>query len=332
MVTLLERLTQRARITSAVRAFFDAQAFVEVDTAVALEAPAQELYIDAPEVTITGAVGPLRRFLQTSPELPMKRLLAAGLTHIYQIAPVFRDGDWSPCHRPEFRLLEWYRRGASWTSLLDDCEGLLRAAARAAGGDGGSLRVGDKSIDLERPFVRLSVQAAFVEHAGFSLLDNLESAALRARLDEHGMHHSPDDTWDDLFHRAYVARVEPALRAYDQPVFLVDYPAPLSALARRSPTDPRVAERFELFVAGMELANGFGELTDPHEQRARFVRERALRRDAGKRDYPLDERFLAALEELPPSAGIALGMERLFMLVTNASNIDAVSFIPWSET
>ena len=273
------------------------------------------------------AAGPVRRFLQTSPELPMKRLLATGLPRIYQIAPVFRDGDWSPCHRPEFRLLEWYRRDASWTSLLPDCEGLLRTAARATGGDGTSLQVGERRIDIERPFVRLSVQAAFIEHAGFSLLDNLDKDALRTRLDERAMHHSPDDTWDDLFNRVYVARVEPALRAYDRPVFFVDYPAPMSALARKSPNDPRVAERFELFVAGLELANGFGELTDPHEQRARFVNERALRRQAGKIDYPLDERFLEALKDLPPSTGIALGMDRLFMLVTNAPDIDAVSFI-----
>ncbi len=314
----------------AVRAFFDGQGFLEVDTPVAITSPAPEPHIEAPRVELDAGGRRLVRYLQTSPELPMKRLLAAGLERIYQIAPVFRDGDFTAAHRPEFRMLEWYRRGAPWTALLDDCQGLLRAAAAAAGLQD-TLAFAGRRVRLTAPFARLSVDEAFRRWAGFSILDHLEPAALRARVLAAGLAPSDDDSWDDLFHRVYLSRVEPRLAELDQPVFLTHFPAPLAALARPVPDDPRLAERFELFVAGVELANGFGELTDAAEQRRRFTRDRALRLAAGRADYPLDERFLAALPTLPPSAGIALGVERLLMLLFDVSDIDAVTSIPWTE-
>lgn len=326
-----QRWRQRAGVLRAVRRFFEEQDFIEVDTAVAVRAPAPELYIEAPEVVLQSPDGPLTRYLQTSPELPMKRLLAAGLPRIFQLAPVFREGDFSPTHRPEFRLLEWYRRDAEWTALWGDCEGLVRAAARAAG-LGDTLRYQGHDIDLAAPFVRLSVDEAFRRWVGFSVLDCLDPAVLREQLRRADIFHSPDDSWDDLFNRAFVSRVEPALAQEKQPVLLTHYPAPMAALARTSPADSRASERFELYVAGLELANGFGELTDAPEQRQRFAAEAEARRHAGRRNYPLDEHFLAALDALPPSAGIALGFERLLMLVLDAAHIDEVAFIAWRDT
>jgi lysyl-tRNA synthetase class 2 len=271
-----------------------------------------------------------RRFLQTSPELAMKRLVAAGLPRIFQIAAVFRDGDLGPVHRPEFRLLEWYRAGAPWTALMDDCEALLRHLARALHGVE-ACRYGGLEIDLARPFRRISVDEAFRTHAGFSILEALTPAPLMAQLDRLGIAHRGDDTWDDLFHRVFLTRVEPALLQDPRPLFLTHYPAPLASLARLAPEDPRAAERFELYVGGLELANAFGELVDAATQRTRFELERAARAAAGKRDYPLDEAFLAALKGMPEAAGIALGMERLLMVLLDAPDIDAVSFLPWGD-
>jgi elongation factor P--(R)-beta-lysine ligase len=326
-----ERLHRRVAIIRAVRSFFDGQGFLEVDTPVAVTAPAPEAHIEAPAVTLHTEGRAHRRFLQTSPELSMKRLLVGGLDRIYQIAPVFRDADFSAIHRPEFRLLEWYRKHSSWDALLDDCEGLLRACARAAGLSD-RFRYQAREIDLTGPFRRISMDEAFRAHAGFSILDALDPARLRAELDAVGLHSVADDSWDDLFHRVFLSKIEPVILADPRPVFLTHYPAPLAALARLDPKDPRASERFELFVGDMELANGFGELVDADLQRRRFERDRETRRQAGFNDYPLDERFLAALASLPPSAGIALGVDRLLMLLLDVDDIDAVGFIPWSES
>jgi elongation factor P--(R)-beta-lysine ligase len=327
----LSRMRRRAAVTRAIRAFFEAKGFVEVDTPVAQTALAPEAHIEAPAVTLRASQGLERRYLQTSPELLMKRLLALGLPKIFQIAPAFRDGDFTRLHRPEFRLLEWYRRDADWTELMDDCEELVLAAAAAAG-VGGSFSYAGKSVNLRRPFRRVSVDEAFIAHAGFSILEALEHETLLARLEERGVHCSADDSWDDLFHRIFLSRVEPALLASSDPLFLTHYPAPLAALARSSPTDRRVAERFELYVGGLELANAFGELVDASEQRQRFGVERQRRALAGMHDYPLDERFFTALATLPPSAGIALGLERLLMVLFDVPDIDDVAFIAWSQS
>lgn len=322
----LERMHRRAAVIRTIRSFFDAQGFLEVDTPIALTAPAPEMHIEAPLVEFTVGRERWRRFLQTSPELAMKRLLAAGLVRVYQIAPVFRDRDFSPTHRPEFRMLEWYRRGENFDSLLSDCEGLFTACV-----GGSSLTYQGVPIDLSRPWRRVRMDDAFRAHAGFSILDALTPPLLRAQLDRLELPHQASDEWDDLFHRVFLSLVEPAILADPRPVFLTHYPAPLASLARRDPADPRASERFELYVAGLELANGFGELTDASEQRARFLIEKARRRAAGYHDYPLDERFLAALAELPPSAGIALGVDRLLMLILDVADIDAAGLIPWTE-
>ena len=329
---------RRGRIIRALRGFFEARDFLEVDTYITCAAPAPELHIEAIPVSVDlgpqspdvaralGDVG--ARFLQTSPELPMKRLLAAGLPRIFQIAPVFRDGDFSERHRPEFRLLEWYRRDASWDTLLEDCEALLTALA-----DGReTLRYQGRDYDIKPPFLRVSIDEAFRRWAGFSILDHLDAESLRAEMRRRKLHCTDDDTWDDLFHRVFVGLCEPPLAALNQPVFVTHYPTPLAALARQSPSDPRVAERVELFLGGLELANGFGELTCAATQRQRFDEEKAARASAKKRSYPLDERFLSALEGLPQAAGIAVGVERLLMILCDAATIDDVVCIPWTQT
>lgn len=326
-----ELLHQRTAILRAMRRFFEAQDFVEVDTPVLLTAPAPEPTIEAPKVVLRHHERTEVRYLQTSPELPMKRLLAQGLARIFQLAPAFRDGDHSALHRPEFRILEWYRSDADTNALMDDCEGLLRACARAVSN---SLVVhfASRAVDLGAPFRRIGMDEAFRAYAGFSILEALDRATLAKRLTDLDVHYGADDSWDDLFHRVFLSRIEPALLADGQPLFLTDYPAPLAALARTRATDARVAERFELYVGGVELANAFGELTDPVEQRRRFERDRALRRNIGLADYPLDERFLASLAHLPPTAGIAMGFDRLVMVLTNRPEIDDVAFVPWDET
>jgi lysyl-tRNA synthetase class 2 len=232
-----ERLRQRARIIRAIRAFFDAQDFIEIDTWVAISAPAPEPHIETPLVTLAVPGGASARYLQPSPEMQMKRVLPKA-ARIYQIAPVFRQGDLSARHTPEFRLLEWYRCGAPWTQLLDDCEGLLRACAEVAGGTA--------RIDTSRPFLRISMDEAFREHAGFSILEALDDDALRARLRERSIHFAANDSWNDLFHRVFLTHVEPRLARHGQPFFLHSYPAPLQMYSRLSPEDPRESERFEL--------------------------------------------------------------------------------------
>lgn len=329
-LSLLELSIKRATILRSIRRFFDEQDFLEVDTPVLLTAPAPEPQIEAPKVSMDAPTGRATRFLQTSPELPMKRLLAAGLKRLYQIAPVFREGDFSPTHRPEFRMLEWYRRGASWNTLLGDCEELLRQCAEDLFGTT-QFQHGGQNIGLAAPFRRVTMDEAFCEFAGFSILEYLEPTQLRQKLDELELHHHPSDTWDDLFHRVFLQRVEPQLLADSSPLFLTHYPAPLASLARQSPKDTRVSERFELYVGGIELANGFGELTCPIEQRRRFELDRATRVAQGMHDYPFDERFFTALEHLPPSAGIALGVDRLIMLLLNASDLKQIALIPWEH-
>ena len=331
MQPLEERLRRRAQLIRSVRTYFDQADFIEVDTPIALTAPAPELHIEAPEVTFNLLEAPQRRFLQTSPELPMKRLLSLGLPRIYQIASVFRDGDYSPCHRPEFRMLEWYRRDASWETLFTDCEGLMRTLAQLLC-DGPLVKYQGTEINLAPPFRRVTVEEAFVEHAGFSILNSLTLPTLQRELTKLNLAFGGDDRWDDLFHRVFLSLVEPRLLDHPRPLFLTQYPAPLGALARLSPEDPRVAERVELYCGGMELANGFGELTSPTEQRSRFEAERQKRRDAGSVDYPLDERFLDGLTRLPPSAGMALGIDRLVMLFLDLPTIEESGSLPWSET
>jgi lysyl-tRNA synthetase class 2 len=262
----------------------------------------------------------------------MKKLLAAGMPRVWQLAHVFRDGERSATHHPEFAMLEWYRAGASYHDLMDECEALVCACQQAAGAE--ALVWRGHSADARLPWQRLSVADAFRELCGIDLLATAPDPAapdverLAAAARHIGTAPHPGDDWEALYFRIFLERIEPAL-GLGAPTILYDYPLSMAALARRSPADPRLAERFEVYVGGLELANAFGELTDPAEQRRRFVADQAKKQALYGETYPIDDDFLAALEHgLPPCAGAALGFDRLVMLATGADDIEEVLWAP----
>ncbi len=298
-------LVARARALAAVRSYFAEAAFVEVETPSMAPCPGLDLHLDA------YAVGGSRpsRYLVTSPEYQMKRLLVGGIPRCFQIGRAFRRGERGAHHNPEFTMLEWYRAFASMEAVIADTEALVEAVFAAAGEPGSALA----KLDRGRPFERLTVKDAFERHANVPESRMLELAS--------------EDT--DTFFRVLVEQVEPRVAEAGHPVVLHRYPATMASLARLCPDDRRYAERFEVYAAGVELCNGFGELTDPVEQRARFEHDLAERRARGLPTYPLDERFLAALGEgMPPSAGNALGLDRLVLLSRDARSIDEVIAFP----
>jgi lysyl-tRNA synthetase class 2 len=295
-----DALRLRARMIRAIRRFFRKQDFLEVETPLRIPAPAPESHIDA--------VASGEWFLHTSPELCMKRLLAAGYPRIFQICKCFRAGERGDRHLPEFTMLEWYREGTDYRTLMDDCEALITLVARELGIDGIFSRQG-REIRLGIPWERITVREAFRRYATMTAAEALRT---------------------DRFDEILACEVEPHL-GMESPVFLHEYPAELGALARVKEGDPGIAERFELYCAGLELANAFSELTDAEEQRRRFEEASHDRRRKGSPLYPMPERFLAALPQMSPSAGIALGVDRLAMLLADKSRIDeVVAFTPES--
>jgi lysyl-tRNA synthetase class 2 len=313
-------LRRRARLAAAVRAFFDARGYLEVETPYAVRTPGDEVHLSAFATEREYPDGARERlWLHTSPEFAMKRLLAAGAGNIFQLARVWRNREGSAAHAAEFTMLEWYRPGATLSGLMDETEALLRAVLPPV------IERGADRIDLAR-FERLTVADAFAHHVGADLLATAGNAPALADAARETLR--PGETWEDLFFRLLLARIEPAL-GRTHPTFLTHWPAAQAALARRDPADPRVALRFELFAGGLELANAFEELTDPVEQRARFAADRARRHALyGGPDWPMDEAFLAALAHMPPASGIALGFDRLAMLACGASDIADVLWLP----
>jgi lysyl-tRNA synthetase class 2 len=314
LVASRDTLEARARILRAVRGWFERQDFVEVDTPARVRSPGQEVHLDA---IPAGSAGGEARWLITSPEYHMKRLVAEGLPRIVQIAKCWRAEESGPHHRGEFTMIEWYRANAPLEMLADDCEALLRVAAGAAGRDPAAL-------GLAAPFTRTTVRELCARHAGIDLHGDEDAKALRAKAVAAGVVLGNAEAWDDIFYQAFLDRIEPQL-ATAGPTFVFDWPAPLAALARPKPGDPRVVERFELYAGGLEIANAFGELTDPVEQRRRFADEARTRAARGKAVYPIDEALLAALPRMPPTAGIALGFDRLVMLVLGLRDIVEVA-------
>ena len=231
----VERMQIRAKVIKALRAFFEQEGFVEVDTPVALHAPAPEPHIEALATHVQTLDGASLRYLQTSPELGMKQLLTRGFDKIFQVAPVFRDGDDGPRHCPEFRLLEWYRLGGTWLDMVQDTQALVRHCAQQALGSS-PIKLNGQTVDLNQPWRHISMEEAFLEHAGFSILSLLQPTALREALTKMGIRWTEDDSWDDLFHRVFLERVEPKLLEDPRPLILHSYPAPLASLARKSST------------------------------------------------------------------------------------------------
>lgn len=329
-------LIGRNRIQAAFRAHFASDDFVEVDTATLQVSPGNEAHLHAFQTEAIGHDGsavPL--YLHTSPEFACKKLLAAGEPKIACFAHVYRNRERGPLHHPEFTMLEWYRVGAGYERLMQDCADLIALAARTAGTQ--QFAFGGKTVDPFAEPERISVADAFTRHAGIDLLATIaadgrtDRNALLTQVQAAGMRAADDDTWADLFSRVIVEKVEPNL-GNDRVTILDRYPVAEAALARPCADDPRVAERFEVYACGVELANAFGELTDPAEQRRRFDAEMAEKLRVYGETYPLDEDFLEALEEMPEASGIALGFDRLVMLATGALRIDQVIWAPVAET
>lgn len=325
-------LLARNRIQAAIRSWLAAEGFVEVDPAGLQVSPGNEAHLHGFATEATDDAGRTRRmYLHTSPEFAMKKLLAAGEERIAAFSHVWRNRERGALHAPEFTMLEWYRTGADYTVLMNDCAAFLRLAAEQAGASVFRFR----GIDCD-PFLapeRLSVAEAFLRFAGVDLLDTVDATGvpdldrLAPQVAAIGIRVAPGDTWSDLVSRVLVAKVEPHL-GHGRPTVLDRYPVAEAALARPAPDDPRVAERFELYACGVELANGFGELTNPAEQRRRFEAEMDEKARVYGERYPLDEDFLRALEIMPPASGIALGFDRLVMLATGAPRVEEVMWAP----
>jgi lysyl-tRNA synthetase class 2 len=323
-------LSARTAITRAVRAWFDAQGFVEIETGILQVSPGNETHLHAPRTELVAAGGErVTRYLRTSPEFSCKKLLAAGETRIFELARVFRDRERGDLHLPEFTMLEWYRANASYDAVMADSVVIIAHAAQATGIGRFSFRgrIADPFAEPEL----LTVASAFDRFAGIELLATIAdgkgdrdglaaTAASKVRI-------SDDDTWSDIFSKILVEHVEPHL-GQGRLTVLLEYPAPEAALARAKASDPRVAERFEIYACGVELANGFGELTDQVEQRRRFAAAMDEKQRRYGERYPLDQDFLDAVSHMPDASGVALGFDRLVMLASGAQRIDQVVWTP----
>jgi lysyl-tRNA synthetase class 2 len=302
----------------AVRSFFRDRGFLEVSTAAIVRCPGME-----PHLRAFGLRDEKDRWLRTSPELALKRLLGAGMERIFEVARVFRAAEAGDWHLAEFDLLEWYRAYADLEAIAVDCEALLASLALAAGED---PRVAVSGVDLRPPFERVTVREAVEGRTGLDLAELSEAASLREAVRRRGHHALGDEDWDTVFFRLWTSEIEPHL-GRGRPTLVFDYPASQCALARvRADEVWPVAERFELYVGGVELANAFHELNEPQEQRRRHLAEREARRRAGSEVYPLDEDFLGALEAgMPPAAGIAFGVDRLVALLAGCGRVAEVT-------
>lgn len=327
------RLLMRSAITTAIRRFFLERDFLEVETPILQIAPGMEPHLQAFATALRAPDGSASRlYLHTSPEFACKKLLTAGEERLFTLARVFRNGERAAWHHPEFTLLEWYRAGASYETLMDDCAELLQAGAAAAGRQ--EVEQAGRKCDLSQPPERISVAEAFERWAGIDLLATApdpwapDASLLAEAARGIGLRVAEDDDWLAVFTRIMLAFIEPELGT-PRPTILYDYPVSQAALSRAKPSDPRLAERFELYVAGVELGNAFGELTDAQEQRRRFEADQDLKQRLYGERFPADEDFFAALAHgMPEAAGIALGVDRLVMLLTGAAHIEEVLWLP----
>jgi len=321
----------RSRIVGAIRDWFRAKDFIEVDCGALQVSPGNEAHLHAFRAALVNPDGSSEeRYLHTSPEFACKKLLAAGEKRIFSMVHCFRNRERTPLHAPEFTMLEWYRAEEPYEQIIADTLGLVKLAARTAGN---ALTWRGQTCDPAGEAEMLSVAQAFSRYAGIDIMATLADGgadrdALAAEASAEGIAFAKDESWSDIFSRILVEKVEPQL-GREKPTVLFEYPAVEAALARLSPKDPRIAERFELYACGVELANGFGELTDPVEQRRRFEADMALKQKLYGERYPIDETFLEALGTMPEASGVALGFDRLVMLATGASRIDQVIWTPF---
>jgi lysyl-tRNA synthetase class 2 len=328
-------LLARARIRDAVHRYFQQAGFIEVECGALQMSPGNEAHLHA---FMTERVGPdgerAMLYLHTSPEFACKKLLAAGERRIFTLAPVYRNRERGALHAPEFAMLEWYRADEAYEAVIEDCLAIVRLAAEGAHCD--RFRFRERKCDPFAAPERLSVADAFANFAGIDLLASLDEKGapdrdtLAREAARAGIKTAVDDTWSDVFSRVLVERIEPRL-GLDRPTILDRYPRAEAALARGVPDDKRLAERFELYCCGVELANGFGELTDGEEQRRRFEAEMDEKARIHGERYPIDEDFLGALDHMPEASGVALGFDRLVMLATGAERIDRVMWTPPPE-
>lgn len=327
-------LEKRGQVIQAVRAFFADRAFVEVDTPCLQISPGLEPHLKAFATRLEDPWGgPAQTlYLHTSPEFAMKKLLVAGMERLFQIAHVFRNGERSATHSPEFSMLEWYRADGTILDMMDDTEALVRTCAHAAGAS--HLHRDGRLCDPFAPWQRLSVAEAFKRYCDIDILATApdprtpDTALLADEARRIGLSVSATDRWDDIFFKILLDRIEPHL-GDGVPTLLHSYPVSMAALARPAPSDPRVAERFEAYALGVELCNAFGELTDADEQERRFRADMDLKHALYGERYPVDSGFLAALRHgMPAAAGNALGLDRLIMLICGADNIAQVLWLP----
>lgn len=331
---LQENLRIRAEVLALIRSFFAHNGFLEVETPIVVPAAGQEPHLDPLTTLFTDEAGKLYpAYLITSPEYAMKKLLAAGFGNIFTITKTFRGSEpRGGSHNAEFTMIEWYRTLSDYHALMDDCEKLVASIASKISGSTTILYQG-KPIDMARPWERITMREAWVKYAKIPAdeVDHItDHAFLKDLCEKRGYTVNPTDTYDDLFFKIFLTEIEPNL-GKDRPTLLYEYPAQMAALARRKADEPQWAERVELYIGGLELANGFSELTDAKEQRERFIEEDALRRSLGKDIIPLDEDFLDAVAHMPQSTGIAFGIDRLVMLLTDSKTIDEVIAFPGTE-
>lgn len=325
----------RSSITQKIRDFFVHANFLEVETPIMTPIPGMEPHLTPfetkltpPSISFSNKQIPL--YLNTSPELQMKKLLGSpeGFDNIFNITKVFRNGEMEgPLHNTEFTMLEWYRKNADYSDLMEDCENLIKSLAQNS-----SITYQSSQIDLTTPWPRFTTNELFIKYCGLDLLENqdfptFQKNAVAKNFDTNGC-----ENWDDLYFKIFLNHIEPELTKLNHPIFIYNYPASQAALAKKYPIEPFFAERFELYIKGIELANAFSELTDSKEQRERLIEEQNLRKTLGKTVLPIDEEFLAALDKITePTAGIALGLDRLLMILLDKKSIEEVLLFPMSK-
>ncbi len=314
-------LEKRASIVRAIREFFWQADFLEMETPLLLARPGQEPYLSPMSVSLHNEKGEaFTGYLHTSPEYALKKMLGAGFTKIFSLTKTFRDYEsFGGTHNPEFTMIEWYRANEGFESLMDDCEALWKYIA-------GILGEQEKGALV---WERLHMNEAWERYAQASLHEHLTREGMAELCKKKGYAAQETDTYDDLFFKIFLNEIEPNL-GKNRATILHHYPLSMAALSRVSVADPRYAERFELYIQGVEIANAFGELTDPAEQRRRLEVEQTFRRDSGKDVFPLDDEFIEALRTMPPSSGIALGVDRLIQLFLDKKNINDVLALPAS--